>query len=66
MGSYDDTNQGMITFNDINDSTASDSIQNNDYAIGIAETNATVVAAGTISQLDDGTDYLEYQQYNSI
>ncbi|MCD4760927.1 DUF2341 domain-containing protein, partial [bacterium] len=53
MGSYDGTSQGMITFNDTNGSTASDSIQNNDYAIGIAEANATVVAAGTVSQLDD-------------
>ncbi|MBT4350010.1 DUF2341 domain-containing protein [bacterium] len=53
MGSYDGTNQGMMTFNDANALTDSDSIQNNDYAIGIAESSASVVAAGTISQLDN-------------
>jgi len=53
IGAYDGTNQGMITFNDANALTDSDSIQNNDYAIGIAESDASVVAAGTASQLDD-------------
>jgi len=64
-GSYDGTNQGVITVTDDESSTNSDSVQNNDYAIGISTSTATIIAGGTASALDDDGVTLTWSPNNS-
>lgn len=65
IGAYDGSTQGMIAVNDINGTSDSDSIQNNDYAIGIVESNASILAGGTASQLDNDGVRLTWNPNNT-